>query len=379
MRRRLLITGAAVVILGGAVAGFVLTRASTGNRSAANPGLPPATARVTRTTLVETKTVSGTLGYGDPVPVRTTQRGTLTWIAPLGSAVKRGSPLFKVDERPVVALYGSLPLYRPLREGTAGRDVRQLKRNLAALGYTGFTVDDTDTAATAAAVRSWQAKHGLAATGTIEPGQVVFTPGPVRIAEQTARVGDIIGRDSGGGGGSLLSYTSTARQVTVDLDVADEPLAIKGRPVTVTVPNGGTVKGRISQLGTVATTQNAGSNGASSARDSSDSGSSAPAGAGSAASNARIEVTVTIADQKSLGSLQGATVDVDFVSAERKNVLAVPVAALLALPRGGFGVQVVKGEATRIVPVRTGTFAGGQVEVSGQSIAEGTRVASRGD
>src|SRR5207247_212265 len=136
----------AVVILGGAVAGFVLQDwGSATEQRAANPKLPPATAKVTRTTLVETKRVSGTLGYGDPVPVSATGVGTLTWVAPVGATVKRGETLFKVDERPVVALYGSVPLYRTLLDGVKGADVQQLKENLAELGYTGFTVDDTYT------------------------------------------------------------------------------------------------------------------------------------------------------------------------------------------------------------------------------------------
>jgi hypothetical protein len=67
-------------------------------------------------------------------------------------------------------------------------------------------------------------------------------------------------------------------------------------------------------------------------------------------------------------------VDVDFVSNKRANVLAVPVVALLALPQGGFGVEVVQGTRTRIVPVTTGMFAAGRVEVRGQGIAEGVRV-----
>jgi membrane fusion protein, multidrug efflux system len=91
-------------------------------------------------------------------------------------------------------------------------------------------------------------------------------------------------------------------------------------------------------------------------------------------SDARVEVTVTIANQKALGPLVAAPVDVDFVSGVRQDVLVVPVAALLALPKQGFGVQVVEGDATRIVPVRTGMFAAGQVEVSGPGIAEGMSV-----
>ena len=207
MRRTLLFTGAAAVIVGGAVAGVLLARGSAPATQKAT--LPPGTAKVIRTTLVDTKTVSGTLGYGEPAPIRAAQRGTLTWIAPVGSTTARGGPLFKVDERPVVVFYGSLPMYRPLRVGTEGRDVRQLQQNLAALGYARLAVDDTYTSVTAAAVRAWQVSLGVPASGTVAPGQVVFTPGPIRIAGQAARVGDTAG-DS-----AVLSYTGTTRLVTV--------------------------------------------------------------------------------------------------------------------------------------------------------------------
>lgn len=363
MRRKFLIGGAAAVVLGGAVAGVVLAWGSGAKEPATDAALPPATAEVTRTALMETKTVSGTLGYGEPVPIGAGGRGTLTWIAPVGSTVKRGEPLFKVDERPVVALYGSLPLYRALRERAEGADVRQLERNLAELGRAGFTVDDTYTASTAAAARSWQASLGLPETGTVELVQVVFTPGAVRIAGHTARVGDTIGGESADGRGSVLGYTGTTRLVTVELEVADRALAVKGRTVTVTVPGLRAVKGKISQVGTVITAEGT----------TPDEG-SAPDGTSSSASEARIELTVTIASHKALGSLDAAPVDVDFVSNKREGVLAVPVVALLALSQGGFGVEVVDGATTRIVAVKTGMFAAGRVEVSGEGIAEGVRV-----
>ena len=353
MRRKLLITGAVTVILGGAAAGAVLAWGSAAEEPAAKSALPPATAEITKTTLAETTTVPGTLGYGDPTPINAAGSGTLTWIAPVGSTVKRGEPLFKIDERPVVALYGSVPMYRTLDIGAEGTDVQQLETNLAELGYPGLTVDRTYTSATAEAVRTWQSNLGLPESGTIEPGQVVFTLGAVRIAEHTARVGDTIG-------GPALSYTGTTKLVTVDLEVADQALAAGGRTVTVTVPGVGALEGEISKVGTVVTAP--------------EEASAAPGSTSSAVSGARIELTVTIARQKALGSLDAAPVDVDFISEKRRNVLAVPVAALVALTEGGFGVEIVDGDTTRIAAVRTGMFAAGLVEVSGASIAEGMTV-----
>ena len=349
-----------MVMLGAAGAGVALAFGSANNKPTTRT-LPPAMAKVTRTTLMETKRVSGTLGYGEPIPVRAAEPGILTWIAPVGSTVKRGELLFKVDERPVVALYGSVPLYRALRVGERGIDVRQLEQNLTELGYSGLGVDDAYDGATAGAVRRWEASLGLPPSGSVELGQVVFTPGEVRIAGHTARVGDNLGRDSPEGG-AVLGYTGTSKMVTVELEVADRRLAVEGHTVMVTVPGIPAVNGAITKVSTVISTPGG------------QEGGTAQSGTNSTASKARIEVTVTIADQAAFGSVDASPVDVDFVSEQRKDVLAVPVTALLALPQGGYGVEVVTGKTTRIVPVKTGMFAAGLVEVSGKGVAEGVTV-----
>src|SRR5262249_42408576 len=121
-------------------------------------------------------------------------------------------------------------------------------------------------------------------------------------------------------GGAVLSYTGTAKRVTAKLEVADQALAVKGGTVTVTVPGRGTVEGKISRVGAVVTAQGAIPD-----------ASASPGGVTLPASSPSIEVSVTIADQKALGSLDAAPVDVGFAASKRSDVLAVPVAALLAL------------------------------------------------
>lgn len=49
-----------------------------------------------------------------------------------------------------------------------------------------------------------------------------------------------------------------------------------------------------------------------------------------------------------------------FTSTTRENVLAVPAGALLALSGGGYALQKPDGT---LIPVTTGMFAQGQVEV----------------
>jgi multidrug efflux system membrane fusion protein len=356
MSRRLVAAVVAAAVLGAIVAGSLLQLTSAPRPPVSSRSLPPATAPVTRTTLVETKTVAGTLGYGEAVALSAIGTGTITWIAPVGTTVKRGEPLFKVDERPVVALYGAVPMYRTLRVTASstmqGADVKQLQENLTELGYRGSDVDGSYAATTAEAVRRWQADLGLPQTGTVEFGQVVFTPGPVRIAGHRARTGDILSER----GAPILSYTGTTRLVTVQLDVADQALAVEGRTVMLKVPGRKGVEGMISRVGAVITAQES------------------AAQTAATRGPARLEVTVTIRDEEGLGRLDAAPVDVDFVSEERKGVLTVPVAALLALSGGGFGVEVVDGDTTHVIPVQTGLFAAGRVEVSGEGIAEGVTV-----
>lgn len=314
-------------------------------------GLPPATGTVTRQTLVDTTTKSGKLDYGDTATLNGGKvTGTLTSVSAPGSTVVRGKPLYKVDNTPVVLLYGTLPAYRDLAVGTEGPDVQQFEENLAALGYGGFTVDKKYTETTAAAVKKWQKANGLTQTGTVELGRVHYAPGELRVETDKAALGDAVQP-----GQALLTYTGTRRVVGVDLEIAYASLAKTGTAVTLKLPDGKTVPGRITATATVVDP----------GKDS---------GGTPATPTTKLKATVTPDDATAVAGLDQASIDVGFTTSRHENVLTVPVAALLALAEGGYGVQVVDGTATRLVPVETGMFAGGRVEVSGQGIAEGTVV-----
>ena len=86
-------------------------------------------------------------------------------------------------------------------------------------------------------------------------------------------------------------------------------------------------------------------------------------------------ITVTPDDTAALDGTQEASVSLGLTSQTRKDVLSVPLGALVALTSEQFGVEVVDeaGTVTR-VPVTVGMFAGDRVEVSGDDIAEGQRV-----
>jgi multidrug efflux system membrane fusion protein len=341
--------GAAVAVaaVGAATAAAVGFGGGDGGTPSASK-LPPATASVTRQTLADSKSVNGDLGYGSAQTVKGRSSGTVTWLAGQGSTVKRGKALYRVDNKPTVLLYGSLPAYRRLADGDDGPDVKQLEQNLRALGYTGFTVDEAYTSSTVDAVKEWQKNLGLDETGVVEPGKILYAAGEVRIDGHEAAVGDASQPGQG-----ILTYTGTSRVVTVELDVNDQRLAKRGATVGVTLPDGKRVDGKITDVETII-------------EPASDAPDSKP--------TTKIQVTVSVTDVKALAGYDLASVDVAFTASERKNVLTVPVAALLALREGGYGLEVVEGSTTRIVAVKTGLFAGGRVEVSGGGLAQGMTV-----
>jgi hypothetical protein len=68
--------------------------------------------------------------------VRGSGGGTLTWLPSAGQVIRQGQVLYQTGNRPpVVLLYGSVPDWRAMPEGTIGQDVNQLNHDLVDLGY----------------------------------------------------------------------------------------------------------------------------------------------------------------------------------------------------------------------------------------------------
>ncbi|WP_329017109.1 efflux RND transporter periplasmic adaptor subunit [Streptomyces sp. NBC_00690] len=348
-RRGALLVALVVLTAGGAITAAALGLGDGNGASGgeSNGGLPPNTTQVTRQTLRDVHRADGQLGYGQATTAAERTPGTITDLPQTGDRIRRGKPLYEVDNRPVTLMYGSLPAYRALGSGVEGPDVQQLERNLAALGHTGFTVDEEFTDATADAVKQWQEDLGLEESGRVDLGRVVFAPGEVRIDGLEAEVGGQLGQ-----GGRVLSYTGLAKAVTVELEASEQRLAVKGSTVTVTLPDEVVVQGKVTQVSTVI-----------------------EAATGQEEAQTKVEVVLTGKKaQRAADAYALAAVNVDFVAQTRKDVLTVPVAALLALSEGGFGVEVVKDGTSSYVPVTTGLFADGRVEVTGTGIERGTTV-----
>ena len=337
MRRSRAIAGAvaAATLIGGAGGLLGLRERPAAVAATGDPTL--ATTAVRRTDLSDSRLVAGTLGYGAPHAVKGTGSGLVTKLPPVGTKVARGTVLYRVDDQPVVVLYGDTPLFRPIdKPGITGRDVRELRHNLTALGYHSTAREgDVSDASLLDALKRWQKDLKLPAPGTLRPGQAVVVTGAGRVSAVTAEPGDPAG-------GPLLSITSTAKAVTVPMSPTDASGLRKGLRVAITLPDGKAVPGRVSGLSAVVST-----------------GDEQP------------KMNVFVRPDKPVSSFDSAPVQVRFTTITRKGVLAVPVGALIALREGGYAVQRPDGS---LIAATVGLFAGGMVEISGPGLAAGTTV-----
>jgi len=375
----------ATLLVAGAVAAAVAVWA----RSSPTPPAPRAfipvqTVKITRADLSTSRTLQGTLGYGPPQVVKGGREGVVTSLPRPGQVMKRGKVMYKVNDDPVPLFYGNPPLYRTLGEpGTVGRDVAMIRTNLRAMGYaTGdqpnpgsvvrlppqqpagppdataqpgkeaeepakkpgrrVTLRDGEAVLTArlvTAIKRWQHDAGLPDDGVLEVGDLAVLSGAVRVDAVSAVVGD-------SAAGPLMSVTRTNKVITAQVDAPDAASLKNGTAVTLRMPDGAETPGRISAVATVAATPDG-----------------QPTGSPQ-------QLSVTIVPGKAVG-LDGGSVEVKVKGETREDVLAVPVTALLALREGGYALQLPD---NRLLPVETGLFAMGMVEITGAGLAEGMAV-----
>jgi peptidoglycan hydrolase-like protein with peptidoglycan-binding domain len=338
---------AAAALIGGGTA-FATLRPRPKAVAAADPTVTTTTVR--KMDLSDTRTVGGTLGYGRSHAVKGTGSGILTKLPSTGAKVSRGRVLYRVNNQPVVALYGDTPLFRPIgKPGLTGPDVLELRRNLTALGYhSDGPHGDVSDASLLDALKRWQKDLGLPAPGTLGPGQAVVVSGPGRISAVTAQLGDPVEEP-------LFSVSSTTKLVTLAMSPADAGALHTGMAVSITLPNGKEVPGKVSAISPTVTGGGADDGGAD----------------GGDGNGAQAKETVTVTPNRAVTSYDSATVQVRVTTIARKGALAVPVGALVALHEGGYALQRPDGS---LMAATTGLFAGGMVEVKGAGIGAGTTV-----
>jgi peptidoglycan hydrolase-like protein with peptidoglycan-binding domain len=310
---------------------------------AANDAVPLGAAAVERRDLVAREDIDGTLGFSETTKLAAPAAGTITRLRDEGDVVTRGRSLMSIDAHATAwVLYGTIPMYRDLGPGVSdGRDVRQLERNLRALGYDPGTVDDDWTSATTNAVEDFQDDRDLTESGTITRSEVVVSDGPARVGKHSAEVGD-----PARAGAPVTELTSTTPVVTAKLDAGLADEVHRGDSVRVTLTDGSEVGGKVTRVGTVAT-------------------------AGESGDSPTVELRVALNSRRH-GRLDGAPVSVSLETGTTKDALAVPVTALVATAPGRYAVELAGSH--RLVAVTLGAFADDWVQVDGSGLVPGTRV-----
>jgi hypothetical protein len=330
--------------------------AASGDDSSANVEAQVSTATVTREDLVETVTLQGTLGYGAVTALATNSTGVVTALPEVGDIVEPGDILFEVNGKPVVLLEGDTPPWRPFASGMSdGADIELLEQNLFDLGYVDgdLNIDRNLTSNTLDAIEAlWDdvlnrdldpgdpdAEPESFNLRRIDLGEVVFAPGPIRIAQNQVALGSSITP-------AVIPFQTTGNQQVVSLAIrpADRELFDVGTAAEVELPGGEVVPGEVTDVADVATRL------------------VDPASGQTSDPTIAVEVTMTSSPE---GAFDAAPVEVEVVETVTAGVLTVPAAALVALAEGGNAVELVDGDTTRLIGVDIGRFADGRVEVSG--------------
>jgi hypothetical protein len=384
-RRGWVVAGVAVVVAAAAIGAVLASGAfrGSGRPASASSGYQTGTATVTRQSLTSQTQEDATLGdagtWSVAVPASSSSSssaasssssaagsGTFTWLPQIGQVIHQGQQIYGVSGAPVVLLYGPAPAYRDLSEGVTGADVTELNRDLLHLGYatraalgprSGW---DYYSAETAYAVELLQTKLGLTVTGMLPLGQAAFLPGPALVTG--------LGTTTSLGGPAtsgtvVLTATSVTPVVTVELDPSLQSEVKDGDQVSITLPDGSTSPGVVSQVGRVAT--NPDSSSSSNSGSASQPGNSSNSSAGG--SGATITVLISLTHPNAAGKLNQAPVTVTITTGSVSNALTVPVNALLAQPGGKYAVEVTGPGGPHLVTVTPGMFddAAGKVQVSG--------------
>jgi multidrug efflux system membrane fusion protein len=278
--------------------------------------------------------------------------GTVTALPMVGATVARGEVLYALAGRPTVLLIGSIPAYRALREGDVGPDVAELQENLVELGHGGtpaIRTDGTFDHATTLAVQRWQTASHVASNGVVRIGDAVVLPAAVRVSAAHVAIG-------GGAqpGGPLLEVASVDEVVKIHVDPGLAPSVHVGDPIRFSSPDGSDIPGTVVSVGTPTASTSDSPNG--------------PAGL------LEVEVVAAADDPTTLSALDGLMLTADVTTGTAPDALAVPVAALVVLGDGSFGIEVASAGTTHFVRVTPGIYDRTMVEIVADGVAPDDQV-----
>lgn len=184
---------AAVLFASGATAAWLWWEAEAPSSLA--PAKPANAATVSYREFFDQRTVSLQIESAEDSRLESPVAGRVTaTVCSPGAVIESGSVIAAIDGRPLVALATTPPLWRDLRAGDHGDDVRALQKELARLGYP-TTADGKVGERTLDAVAALFEHAGDAAyeRGTVEVARIVWLPAEsVTVGECEASIGETV-------------------------------------------------------------------------------------------------------------------------------------------------------------------------------------------
>ena len=178
-------------------------------------------------------------------------RGTYTELPDVGDKVDCGDVLYRVDDKPVLLLCGTVPAYRDLRRATRATTSVSSTRTCTSSATTSPPASRSIPSTTLSPgrrsrrSRSSSTTRASRSTGALALGDAVFLPESVRIAKVTGELGG-----SAQPGAQVLEATSDTPEVQVDLDPSQQGEVKEGDRAQITLPGNKSVTGKVDRLGT---------------------------------------------------------------------------------------------------------------------------------
>lgn len=340
LRSRTAAVGGAAIAVGAlGVALFAALGSTSANADDANdtdPAIEYATVEVRRVDLAVGHEATGSVEPSATLEIGSPTNGTVVDVTDPGELIEPGDVIATVDDRLVVAISGTIPMWRDLGVGDEGPDVQQLEAALVDLGFDpdgNVTVDDEFTDATASMVDDWHVSLGTEETGEVTAASVVVLAEPMRVATVNASTGaQVTGADP------LLTLASVGQVVTALVPVADAVTLDVDDNVTLRLPDRTEVAGTVRSvtLGTDATVRSA---------------------------------VVEFDDPDLVPPLDGVTIDISWTDVLVEDAPTLPADVFRRLDSGIYVVDLLADDGSiTSVQVEPGVVVGTTAEVSGVPI-----------
>lgn len=289
---------------------------------------------VGRATLQDTVVVRGTVGREDLFTVAAVSPQRVTGVSvEVDAEVAAGDELLRLDGRPMLAVEGTTPYWRPLQRLVEdGPDVEMLEQFLSDAGFFSGTIDQDFTNLTRDGLEDWQEANGYPVDGRFLPTDLAVNQWPAVVGSVGVDVGDSVNP-----GQPLVSFVEGDLTISVAVDPTDRSRLEVGLPALITVTASDIeLNGRVVELA------------------------DAPEVDGQGVERYAGEIE----GEGTLDIVDGSAVRVEVTLAEVVDAMVVPVASVSLDGSGNEEIRILAADGTiERVPVVTGLTEGALVEI----------------